>query len=250
MNSAIYAGMVRHRRLRPAPHAFRYRLFMMYLDLDELPAALDGRWLWSARHAAPAWFRRADYHGDRRTPLAEAVRTTVAQATGTPPRGPIRLLTHLRYYGYCFNPVTFYYCFDASGTYVDTVLAEITNTPWKERHSYVLARTPGMDGRLRFQFAKAFHVSPFMPMDHRYIWRFSTPGRKLGVHMENFDSRGKVFDATLSLMRREITGRALAQTLLAYPWMTVTVTVAIHWNALKIWRKGNPFHGHPAGGAV
>jgi uncharacterized protein len=246
LNSAIYAGLVRHRRRRPVPHAFRYRLFMMYLDLDELPAALDGRWLWSARHVAPAWFRRADYHGDPSLPLSDAVRDTVAQATGTRPSGPIRLLTHLRYYGYCFNPVSFYYCFDARDTRVETVLTEITNTPWKERHCYVLPHTPAMNGRLRFQFDKAFHVSPFMPMNHSYVWRFSTPGRKLGVHMENYDTRGKLFDATLSLTRREITGRSLAQALLAYPWMTASVTLAIHWNALKLWRKGNPVHTHPA----
>ncbi len=246
MNSAVYAGVVRHRRRRPVPHRFRFRLFMMYLDLDELPDALDGRWLWSARHAAPAWFRRADYHGDRRVPLADAVRASVERATGSRPSGPIRMLTHLRYYGYCFNPVTFYYCFDPQDTHVDTVLTEITNTPWKERHTYVLARTPAMNGRLRFQFDKAFHVSPFMPMDHRYIWRFSTPGRKLAVHMENYDARGKLFDATLSLSRREITGRSLARALLAYPWMTASVTMAIHWNALKLWRKGIPFISHPA----
>jgi len=245
VNSAIYAGLVRHRRRRPAPHAFRFRLFMMYLDLEELPGALDGHWLWSARHAAAAWFRRADYHGDGTVPLADAVRGTVEQATGTRPRGPIRLLTHLRYYGYCFNPVSFYYCFNEQDTRVDTVLAEITNTPWKERHAYVLARTPAMNGRLRFQFQKAFHVSPFMPMDHHYVWRFSTPGRKLGVHMENFDTRGKLFDATLSLTRREITGRTLARALLTYPWMTAAVATSIHWNALRIWRKGNQFYPHP-----
>ncbi len=246
MNSAIYAGLVRHRRRRPVPHAFRFRLFMMYLDLDELPGALDGRWLWSARHAAPAWFRRADYHGPRTIPLAEAVRHTVARTTGTPPRGPIRLLTHLRYYGYCFNPVSFYYCFNEQDTQVETVLAEITNTPWKERHAYVLPRTPAMNGQLRFQFQKTFHVSPFMPMDHRYVWRFSIPGRKLGVHMENFDARGKLFDATMSLTRREITARTLAGALLRYPWMTAAVATSIHWNALRIWRKGNQFYPHPA----
>lgn len=246
MNSAMYTGLVRHRRLRPVPHAFRFRMFMMYLDLDELPGALDGHWLWSARRAAPAWFRRADYHGDRAVPLVEAVRATVERTTGRRPVGPIRLLTHLRYYGYCLNPVSFYYCFDEQDSHVDTVLAEITNTPWKERHAYVLPRTPAMNGRLRFQFDKAFHVSPFMPMDHRYVWRFSTPGRKLGVHMENFDARGKLFDATLSLTRREITGRSLAHALLSYPWMTASVATAIHWNALKIWRKGNRFYPHPA----
>ena len=245
MNSAVYSGVVQHRRFRPKPHHFRFRLFMMYLDLDELPAALDGHWLWSARRAAPARFHRADYHGDPAVPLAEAVRRSVEEKTGLRPTGPIRLLTHLRYYGYCFNPVSFYYCFDREGSHVETILTEITNTPWGERHSYVLPRTPQMNGVMRFQFAKNFHVSPFMPMDQRYDWRFSPPGRRLAVHMENYDAAGMIFDATMSLRRRELTGATLARALLAYPWMTAGVVTAIHWNALKLWLKGNQVYTHP-----
>lgn len=245
MNSAVYSGVVQHRRFRPAPHRFRFRLFMMYLDLDELPAALDGHWLWSARRAAPARFHRADYHGDPALPLAEAVRRTVEEKTGQRPEGPIRLLTHLRYYGYCFNPVSFYYCFDRQGARVDTILTEITNTPWGERHSYALPRTPEMNGVMRFRFAKDFHVSPFMPMEQRYDWRFSPPGRRLAVHMENYDAAGMIFDATLSLRRRELAGPTLARALLANPWMTAGVVTAIHWNALKLWLKGNPVYPHP-----
>ena len=245
MNSAVYTGLVQHRRFRPAPHRFRFRLFMMYLDLDELPEALDGHWLWSARRAAPARFHRADYHGDPEVPLAESVRRTVAEKTGARPEGPIRLLTHLRYYGYCFNPVSFYYCFDRQGSHVETILTEITNTPWGERHAYVLPRTPQMNGVMRFRFAKDFHVSPFMPMDQRYDWRFSPPGRRLAVHMENYDHAGVIFDATMSLARRELTSRTLARALLAYPWMTAGVVTAIHWNAFKLWLKGNPVFTHP-----
>jgi hypothetical protein len=245
MNSAIYTGVVQHRRRRPAPHRFRFRLFMVYLDLEELPAALDGRWLWSARRPAPAWFRRADFHGDPALPLTEAVRRTVARKTGTRPGGPIRLLAHLRYFGYCFNPVSFYYCFDERDTRVDAIMAEITNTPWNERHAYVLPRTAAMNGVLRFRFDKAFHVSPFMPMQQRYDWRFTPPGARLAVHMENYDAAGKIFDATMALRRHELTGPALARVLLAYPWMTARVILAIHWNALKIRLKGNPFFAHP-----
>lgn len=249
MNSALYAGSVQHRRFRPAPHRFRFRLFMMYLDLDELPEALDGRWLWSARRIAPARFLRRDYHGDPEVPLALAVRQTVQERTGVRPVGPIRLLTHLRYYGYCFNPVSIYYCFDPQGSRVDAILTEITNTPWGERHAYVLPRTPAMNGVMRFRFDKGFHVSPFMPMEQRYDWRFSPPGRRLAVHMENYDRQGMIFDATMSLRRRELTGRSLATALLAYPWMTAGVITAIHWNALKLWLKGNPVYSHPARGS-
>jgi DUF1365 family protein len=242
----VYHGLVRHRRHAPVPHAFRYRLFMLYLDLAELPRVLDGRWLWSARRPALAWFRRADYLGDPRIPLDTAVRDLVTERIGRRPAGPIRLLTHLRYFGYVQNPVSFYYCFDPPGRRVETIVAEITNTPWGERHAYVLPAPEGDARVLRFALDKTFHVSPFMPMDVDYDWRFTPPGERLTVHMNSRVGGEQVFDATLALRRAPLTGRALAASLLKFPWMTAQVAAGIYWQALRLWWKRAPFHPHPA----
>jgi DUF1365 family protein len=167
--------------------------------------------------------------------------------TGKRPTGPIRLLTHLRYFGHSFNPVSFYYCFDSAGTNVETIVAEITNTPWKERHAYVLpvAGSAVSGGAWRFQFDKQFHVSPFMPMDMRYDWRFSAPAAGLHVHMENWRDGRSAFDATLSLKREPITSASLARALAAFPLMTAQVITLIHWQALRLWLKRTPFFTHP-----
>jgi DUF1365 family protein len=244
MHSALYIGRLRHRRFAPRAHQFSYRLFMMYVDLAELDQIFRGRWLWSVRRPALAWLRRADYIGDPTQTIEAVVRDRIAVRTGTRPAGPIRMLTHLRHFGIGFNPVTFYYCFDAADTRVESIVAEITNTPWNERHAYVLPA--GAGGGLRFRFAKRFHVSPFMPMDIEYDWRFSRPGRRLAVHMENRRDGAKLFDATLALERRALSGASLAGALLRFPFASLGVLAAIYWEALRLRAKRVPFHVHPA----
>jgi DUF1365 family protein len=247
MHSALYLGQVRRRRFEPRGHAFDYRLFMVYLDLAELGSVFRARWLWSARRPALAWLRRADYLGDPRVPLDQAVRDRVQQETGVRPAGPVRMLTHLRYFGLCFNPVTFYYCFDVADTRVETIVAEITNTPWHERHAYVLTEdhNQGHGGAKRYRFGKAFHVSPFMDMAIDYDWRFTMPGDVLNVHMEDLKEGRKIFDATLTLERRDIGAASLAHALIAFPVMTAKVVGGIYWQALRLWLKRVPFHTHP-----
>jgi DUF1365 family protein len=245
VKSALYEGWVRHRRFAPVPHAFRYRVFLTYLDLAELPQAFAGRRLWSVDRANVAAFRREDYLGDPRLPLDRAVRDLVEARTGARPAGAIRLLTHLRYFGYCFNPVSFYYCFDTADRDVDAVVAEVTNTPWSERHAYVVPRERSRPGLVRAQMPKQLHVSPFMEMEIGYDWRLTTPRERLAVHMINRADGRVVFDATMVLARREITGAALARVLVRYPLMTAQVTAAIHWQALRLWWRGAPVHVHP-----
>jgi DUF1365 family protein len=251
MHSCLYVGQVNHRRhgggADPVSNAFTYRLFMVYLDLGELDRVFRGRWLWSTRQRAPAWLRREDHLGAPGVPLDRAVRDLVQARTGRRPAGPVRMLTHLRYFGHCFNPVTFYYCYDAAGAEVDYVVCEVNNTPWGEQHCYVLPRDAA---RVRgpsqeFELEKEFHVSPFLPMDTRYRWRFTAPAARLLVHLRNEEARGHAFDATLSLERREITGRSLAAALARFPFMTLRVVFLIYWQALKLKLKGAIFYTHP-----
>lgn len=247
MNSCIYAGRVRHRRYSPVPHSFTYRLFMLFLDLEELPVLFKDRWLWSVDRPNLASFRRTDHIGDPAMALDQSIRQMVESQTGHRPTGPIRLLTHLRYFGYVFNPVSFYFCYDASGHHVESIVAEITNTPWGERHCYVLGPQGnlGQGGRKRYRLDKAFHISPFIDMNVAYDWRFSEPASQVAIHMENLKAGHPFFDATMVLQRREISGAALARVLAEYPVMTLKVIGAIYWQALRLWVKGVPFHEHP-----
>ncbi|MGQ9921215.1 MAG: DUF1365 domain-containing protein [Desulfobacca sp.] len=251
LQSCIYEGQVRHRRFQPVRHQFRYRLFLLYLDLEELPHLFADRLFWSVNHVNIAYFRRRDHLGDPRLPLDQAVRALVAAKTGTRPAGPIRLLTHLRYFGYCFNPASFYYCYDPAGERVVTIVVQVHNTPWGEEYCYVLdeARnqhlTPGFK---RFQHPKEFHVSPFMPMDIWYDWRFTEPGPTLNVHFMNFAAGQRIFDATLTLSRQEITPANLTRVLLSYPPMTLKVITMIYWQALRLILKGAKFYPHPRTG--
>lgn len=246
LRSAVYVGTVTHRRHTPCAHAFTYRIAQLYLDLDELDRVFDGRWLWSATRRNVAEFRRSDYLGPPDLPLAQAVRDRVEQHTGRRPTGPVRLLAHLRYFGYVFNPVAFYYCHDDDGT-LQAIVAEITNTPWRERHAYVLpvAAAQSRGRALHWAFDKRFHVSPFIGMQRDYRWAFTPPSDDLHVHMEVLQHEQREFDATLTLQRRPLTARSLAHMLWRYPAMTAQVITAIHWQALRLWLKRTPFHDHP-----
>ena len=276
-HSCLYTGHIRHRRFVPVSNEFSYPIFMFYLDLDELQDVLSGKWYCSLNRLNFVSFWRKDYFGyeslncqsetkKKRKPqsvqsLKKAViKKVCADAKDRnielPKIESVRLLTHLRYANMVFNPVTFYYCFDASEQLV-AILAEITNTPWDERYTYVLHKGYShseMQYQSRssnthaFAFEKVFHVSPFNPMNMDYDWNFSEPGSKLFVHMNNFlqgasEDESKHFDATLVTSRKPL--EELGKTLIRYPYMCVSVVLGIYWQAAKLWFKRSPFYSHP-----
>ncbi len=248
MHSCIYEGTVRHRRFRPRPNMFQYRLFFLFLDLAELPNLFDSHPLWSYEGINIASFRRRDHFGDPAIPLDQAVADLVEDRLGSRPEGPIRLLTHLRYFGHCFNPASFYYCYDPKGLTVETIVVEIHNTPWGERYCYVLGAAQNehpIKYWRRHRFDKSFHVSPFIGMDIQYDWRFREPHDSIQVHMIDFQQERKLFDASLSLQRGEITRKALNGVLVRYPLLTGKVIAMIYWQALSLIRKRTPFFTHP-----
>ncbi|MFG0259376.1 MAG: DUF1365 domain-containing protein [Phycisphaerales bacterium JB041] len=249
-HSAFYTGIVRHRRREPG-HEFDFPLCMAYLDLDELEEVLSASRLLGTGRFPPLRYKRNEYLRRGDEDLAASVRACVREQVGVAPDGPIRLLTHLRTFGYVFNPVSFYYCYD-SGERLAAIVAEITNTPWGERHAYVLnadraVTDPARDRHLRWRFGKDFHVSPFMPMDLEYDWTFTPPMEDLFVHMNLHGSGGiKAFDATLRMRRREFSPAAVRSLLVRYPLMTARVIGRIHFEALRLWIKGARVHPHPA----
>jgi uncharacterized protein len=243
MQSAIYEGTIRHRRVAEREHEFRYGVAMAYVDLDEVDQVLDGRL--TKPGAGIVRFRRSDYLGDPAVPLIDCVRALVAERLGTAPQGPVRLLTHLRSFGHCFNPVSFYYCFAPGGERLEAIVAEVTNTPWGERHAYVLPRDKNGAAVIGGSFDKKLHVSPFMGMDQRYAWRAPAPGPTLSLHIESSERGTRAFDATLSLKRRPLTRRTIARITARYPAATQRMLVLIYAHAVALRLKGIRVKPHP-----
>lgn len=246
MESALYFGSVRHRRFRPAKHEFEYPLFMAFLDVERIPLLMRtsrlasyNRWNWAS-------FYEIDHFGDVRKPLRQRMEEDAASHGIQLPEGQIFLLTHLRYLGYNFNPVSFYYCFDREDK-LRVILSEVNNT-FGETQNYWLSAANQVSASEKagsFEFPKAFHVSPYIGMDCRYHWTFMAPGESLVVQTNVVENDEAVFDGTLTLERRPWSAKWLRYALLRFPWVTGKTIVAIHWQAARLRLKKVPVVHHP-----
>jgi len=243
MHDALASGTVWHRRQSPRLHAFRYRLYLSLLDVDRLDKTFAASRLWSLERFNLVSFRRRDYFGPPDIALGSAVRDRVLAELGFRPDGPVFMLTHLRQWGFVFNPVSFYFCWQ-EGRLV-ALLAEIHNTPWGERHAYVLDCRGQAGPDFRFDFDKCFHVSPYLPMELGYRWHFRIQSERIDVHMVVTDNASECFAAGMRLALSPMSAGNMTGIPLKFPLMTVRVVAGIYWQALRLWLKRTPFHAHP-----
>ena len=241
LQPGIYIGSVRHRRFTPRSHAFHYSLFMVWLDIDRIPELMSVSRLTGYNRHALAAFHDADHFGDTGKSLRARLAQRAIEAGRTLGDGPIFVLTHLRYAGYVFNPITLFYCYDHAYR-LRSVVAEVNNT-FGGQQTYWLEGHADASAPLRARVAKELYVSPFMPFDVAYDFVLTPPGRQLLVHMNvqrgNASTAGqRCFDATMQMEYRPWTPREIRRALMAFPLMTVKVIVAIHWEALRLWLKG------------
>ena len=246
MESCLYEGNVVHTRMLPTFHSFKYNLFMLCVDLNELPHIFKPYWFWSSKSWNLAFFRRKDHLGDPKISLDISARNLVEQKTGSRPQGPISLITHFCYFGYRINPVSFYFCFDKNKKKLDSVIAEINNTPWGEQHCYVFKCAPySKNKKDKFTFDKQFHISPFMSMNLKYVWSLTRPSNKFSVEMETWENQKKILQVKFNTVRTQISHASLGRVLIQYPLVTFKVLWGIYFQAFRLWLKQVPFHTHP-----
>lgn len=245
--SALYIGEVEHRRLAPKKNIFTYSVCYYFLDLDETPQLFRFPFLFSYNFPGILSFWRKDYLGEKTTPLKKSIKELIQQSTQQTFEGSISLLTNISYFGFCFNPVSFYYCYSPIDQSLQYVVSEITNTPWGEKHRQVFTFKQD-ETKKTFQFPKDFHVSPFMPMNIDYTWVFHAPDEDLFVYMQNRNQGEKhlLFDTTLKLKRYKLTAATVLWQFLRFPLVTFKTMLAIYYQATKLFFKRIPFYTHPS----
>ena len=240
--SAIYAGAVMHRRLKPVHHHLHYDIAMCLFDLDELPALDRGLKLFAHNRFGLFSLRDRDYGDGSATPLKAQVARHLAAAGIDADGGRIELLTMPRLLGYAFNPLSVYFCHDRAG-HLAAILYEVHNT-FGERHSYLLPVAAGEVAPYRQQCAKDFHVSPFMDMALTYAFRVQPPAEKLMIGIRVADGDGALLTAAFTARRKALGDAALARLFVMRPFMTVKVMAGILWEALRLWLRRVPVHTH------
>lgn len=219
---------------------------MAYVNLKEINNILPNSFLWGINKKALISFNRRDYLERPEKKLIDAAKNLVFERIGKKIKGPIYLLAHLRTYGHCFNPVSFYYCYDKSEKNIDAIIAEVTNTPWKQRYCYVLdCQNSEKKNSFKNIKDKKLHVSPFFPMDHEYHFSISKPEKTITIKIDNLNQGVKVHEALLSLNKEDFSKKSLIKALINFPFMTVKVVTAIHWQAIKLWFKGAKLYNNP-----
>ncbi len=241
---SIYEGTLKHTRTSPKKHAFQYQVRMLYLDLDNLVEVFSNKLFWSYNRFNLGCFLRSDYFGNKKNSLKKSIQDEIKKKLHFNHLGKIFVLTSARYFGYCFNPVTFYYCFNKNDK-LEVVVSHITNTPWNENHAYVHDCRAMNKPMKYFEFKKDFHVSPFMPMDILYQWTFNEPGKEIVVSMNNMYKKQFMFNASMRLKRKVLNDQSLNRLLFRFPPETFKTILAIYWNALCLKLKRIPFFSHP-----
>ncbi|WP_371195827.1 DUF1365 domain-containing protein [Glaciecola sp. SC05] len=239
MESAIYTGKVFHRRVVPKLHAFEYNIFLFWLKLSEISAVNKRVKGFSDRSIRRSIvnFTRADYLGDPQQNLESAVLEKMSELNGKPLFGEVFMLGQVRTFGLYFSPVNFFYLRDSANNF-SHVLAEVSNTPWNNRHHYLVDLAEQKD------CAKAFHVSPFNPIDMVYHWRIAQPNEELKLQLI-CSKQSKHFEASMDLKRIPLNSVSLRKTLLSIPSMTIKTVAGIYWQALKLFLKRVPIYTHP-----
>ena len=236
--SALYTGDVFHQRVVPKTHQFTYKIFLFWLKLsevDKLDKEVNG---FSSRRFAPARFKRSDFLGAPDTELEPAVLARCNELTEDTISGDVYMLGQLRVFGLYFSPVNFYFVRAESGEFTH-MLAEVSNTPWNKRHYYLV------DLNNQTPTDKAFHVSPFNPMDMIYRWSIQQPNEHFRLKLSCYKEQ-RHFTAALNMTKMSLNSKTLRRVMLSIPSMTIKTVVGIYWQALKLFIKRVPFYSYPS----